>query len=73
MPTVKEQAAAARAAGLREFICDRPCRKGHVLRRADGKATCVACNYLRNSAHIPNHGSHDPLSAVAWRGSEPRA
>ena len=52
MRTVKEQAAAARVAGLQEFVCDQPCRNGHVIRRADAKGTCMACNYLRTSAPI---------------------
>jgi hypothetical protein len=47
MRTFKEQAAAARAAGLKRFIADRPCRRGHLERRADDKGTCIACNYLR--------------------------
>jgi hypothetical protein len=47
MPTVKEQAAKARAAGLKRFIADRPCRHGHMERLANDKGTCVACNYLR--------------------------
>ena len=47
MRTVKEQAAQARAAGLKRFIADRPCRHGHVERRADDKGTCVVCHYLR--------------------------
>ena len=47
MRTVKEQAAHARAAGLKRFIADRPCRHGHVERRADDKGTCVVCHYLR--------------------------
>ena len=53
MRSVREQAAVARAAGLQEFICDRPCKNGHVIRRADAKGTCIGCNYLRNSARIP--------------------
>jgi hypothetical protein len=52
MRTFKEQAAAARAAGLKRFIADRPCRHGHVERRADDKGTCVACHYLRHSTRI---------------------
>jgi hypothetical protein len=47
MRTVKEQAAQARAAGQKRFIADRPCRHGHMERRADDKGTCLACNYLR--------------------------
>jgi hypothetical protein len=47
MRTFKEQAAQARAAGLKRFIADRPCRHGHLERRADDKGTCIACNYLR--------------------------
>ena len=47
MRTVKEQAAQARAAGLKRFIADRPCRHGHMERRADDKGTCLACHYLR--------------------------
>jgi hypothetical protein len=37
MRTVKEQAAQARAAGLKRLIADRPCRHGHMERRADDK------------------------------------
>jgi hypothetical protein len=47
MRTFKEQAAAARAAGLKRFIADRPCRHGHLERRADSQGTCIACKYLR--------------------------
>jgi hypothetical protein len=47
MRTVKKQAAQARAAGLKRFIADRPCRHGHMERRADDKGTCLACSYLR--------------------------
>jgi hypothetical protein len=53
LPTIKEQAAAARAAGLTRFIADRPCKRGHVERRTDAQATCVTCDYLRNSAQYP--------------------
>ena len=52
MRTVKERAAAARVSGLQESICDRPCRNGHAIRRADAKGTCIVCNYLRTSARI---------------------
>jgi hypothetical protein len=47
MRTFKEQAAAARASGLKRFIADRPCRHGHLERRADRQGTCIACSYLR--------------------------
>ena len=47
MRTFKEQAAAARAAGLKRFIADRPCRHGHLERRTDRQGTCIGCNYLR--------------------------
>jgi hypothetical protein len=50
VPTIKEQAATARAAGLKRFTADRPCKRGHVVRRADAKGTCITCDYLRNSA-----------------------
>jgi hypothetical protein len=60
MPTIKEQAAAARAAGLTRFIADRPCKRGHVERRTDAQATCVACDYLRNSAQYPSHQTQSP-------------
>jgi hypothetical protein len=53
VPTIKEQAATARAAGLKRFTADRPCKRGHVVRRADAKGTCVTCDYLRNSAQHP--------------------
>jgi hypothetical protein len=49
MRTFKEQAAAARAAGLKRFIADRQCRHDHVERRADDKGMCIACYYLRHS------------------------
>jgi hypothetical protein len=52
MRSFKEQAAQARAAGLKRFIADRPCKHGHLERRADTKGTCAACTYLRNSARI---------------------
>jgi len=52
MRTVKEQAAQARAAGLKRFIADRPCRHGHMERRADDKGTCIVCHYLRHSLRI---------------------
>jgi len=47
MRTFKEQAAAARAAGLKRFIADRPCLHGHLERRADRQGTCIGCVYLR--------------------------
>jgi hypothetical protein len=53
VPTIKEQAAAARAAGLKRFTADRPCKRGHVARRADAQGTCITCDYLRNSAQYP--------------------
>lgn len=53
MPTIKEQAAMARAAGLTRFIADRPCKRGHVERCTDAQATCITCDYLRRSAQYP--------------------
>jgi hypothetical protein len=53
VPTIKEQAAAARAAGLTRFSADRPCKRGHVERRTDAQATCITCDYLRRSAQYP--------------------
>jgi hypothetical protein len=50
--TAKEQAAKARAAGLKRFIADRPCQHGHLERRADARGTCITCHYLRHSPRI---------------------
>jgi hypothetical protein len=52
-PTIKEQAATARAAGLKRFTADRPCKRGHVVRRADAQGRCITCDYLRNSPQYP--------------------
>jgi hypothetical protein len=53
MPTIKEQAAVARAAGFKRFTADRPCKRGHFERRTDTRGTCIACDYLRNSTQYP--------------------
>lgn len=47
--TIREQARAARANGLKTFSTGTPCRRGHDERRAsDGQ--CVACHALSKSA-----------------------
>ena len=74
MRTVKEQAAQARATGLKRFIADRPCRHGNMERRADDKGTCLACSYLRlrplvRSLSTATSTAVERATLAAWRYS----
>ena len=50
---IKEQAARLVPPVSKQFTADRPCKRGHVERRADAQGTCITCDYLRNSAQYP--------------------
>ena len=52
MLTIKEQAKVARASRYKRFVADLPRRNGYHERRTDAKGTCIACAYVKRSAHI---------------------
>jgi hypothetical protein len=68
MRTVKEQAAAARAAGLKNLFAIVLAKTAMFLRRADAEGTCRTCKYLRNSPRV----SRSPLRKLILRPSERR-
>ena len=63
-PRMGERAASVRQLGgtteRHPGLGGQPYRNGQVVRRADARGTCIACNYLRNSVRI----SGFPLSAT---------
>ena len=52
MTTLKQQAAEARAFGLKRFTSEQPCRYGHNVRLADRHGACETCFRLRKMAPI---------------------